>query len=263
MKFDQRVIQAQCSVATSLECFDTIDSTNTYLLSKARGELQSGYAVVADQQTAGRGRRGREWISLPGSQLYCSMLWIFPSTCSLSGLSLTIGVALVRALERMGIHGVQLKWPNDLFFNHCKLGGILIESFMDPQGCCRAVIGMGLNLASSDTLSSSISQSAIALEEITLKKINRDVLLGIILDELLMILPEFQTYGFERFLQEWLVLDILVSQIVQIETSNGVDVGIAQGVDINGILQVKVNEKIKNYSAGDVSVHLNGHKSAL
>lgn len=126
------------------------DSSNTRLLARAEAGAPSGTVIVARQQTAGRGRRGRHWISSADDSLTFSLLWRFPPAVALEGLSLAVGLALARALEQMGGTGLTLKWPNDVLFEGRKLAGILIElSSTHARGSERrlaAIIGIGLNL---------------------------------------------------------------------------------------------------------------------
>ena len=123
------------------------DSTNSVLLQRAGQGAPSGSVVVADRQTAGRGSRGRRWESSPGASLTFSLLWRFEGGVHrLAGLSLAVGVALVRALAACGAPGITLKWPNDILLDEAKLGGILVE-LQGAEGCSLAVIGIGINLA--------------------------------------------------------------------------------------------------------------------
>ena len=134
------------SLLSKLEIHPQIQSTNTYLAECAK-TVQSGRVCFAESQTAGRGRRGRQWVSPFGSNLYLSILWQFDNGfAAISGLSLAIGVAVVRALSEIGINEIGLKWPNDIYWQHKKLGGILIEVSGESSGECHAIIGLGLNL---------------------------------------------------------------------------------------------------------------------
>ena len=133
-----------------VDAVDTCDSTSSELLRRAEQGAPAGAVVVADRQTAGRGRRGRTWLSVPGESLTFSLLWRFACPSGgLAGLSLAVGVALAQGLEALGAGGICLKWPNDVLLrcgdDFAKLAGVLVELASDAQGT-QAVIGIGLNL---------------------------------------------------------------------------------------------------------------------
>ena len=126
------------------------DSTSSELLRRADKGAPAGTVIVADRQSAGRGRRGRSWLSAPEASLTFSLLWRFSGAPGqLAGLSLAIGVALANGLEKLGASGIRLKWPNDVLLecngDFAKLAGILIELASDRRGT-QAIIGIGLNL---------------------------------------------------------------------------------------------------------------------
>ncbi len=122
---DESVLNS--SVATPFALIPVIESTNQYILDNAR-ELDSGFVCIAEYQSKGRGRRGREWISPFGSNLYLSMFWqLEAGMAAAMGLSLVVGIAIAEAIEKLGIEGIKLKWPNDLYHNDKKLAGILVE----------------------------------------------------------------------------------------------------------------------------------------
>ncbi|HEX6733743.1 MAG TPA: biotin--[acetyl-CoA-carboxylase] ligase, partial [Azonexus sp.] len=133
-----------------VDALDTCDSTSSELMRRADAGAPAGTVIVADRQEAGRGRRGRSWLSSPERSLTFSVLWRFTgSPARLGGLSLAVGVALAQALESLGARGVGLKWPNDVLLStasdQAKLAGVLVEVVSDRRGC-QTVIGIGLNL---------------------------------------------------------------------------------------------------------------------
>ena len=131
-----------------LEIFKSIDSTNKYAREKAEQAPASGSVVLAEQQSAGRGRRGKTWVSPFAANIYLSIVWDFEQGAqALEGLSLAVGVAVKRALNAQGVNGVQLKWPNDIYVEGQKLGGILLEMIGDPAGQCSVIVGVGINVA--------------------------------------------------------------------------------------------------------------------
>ena len=127
--------------------YDTVGSTNDVLREKKGRAALHGAVVIADQQTEGRGRRGRRWCSPAGANLYCSLGWHFNSSLEmLTGLSLAVGAMVAEQIKtHLGVD-LQLKWPNDLYHNEQKLGGILVEVLGDGAGGQSVVIGLGLNV---------------------------------------------------------------------------------------------------------------------
>ena len=121
-----------------------MDSTNAEPMRQAEAGGAPGLVCTAEQQTAGRGRRGRQWVSPFASNLYLSLVWEFSQgAAALEGLSLAVGVAVARALAACDVPAVQLKWPNDVLHDGAKLGGILLEMTGDAAGACQVVVGVG------------------------------------------------------------------------------------------------------------------------
>src|SRR5437773_10881680 len=130
-----------------IEVLDECPSTNTVLAERAAGGAPHGTVLACEHQSAGRGRRGHSWVSAVGGSLVFSILWRFPRGAgALGGLSLAVAVGAAKALERLGTHGVGLKWPNDLYCEGRKLGGILIESSGDILGPSAVIVGVGINV---------------------------------------------------------------------------------------------------------------------
>lgn len=194
-----------CLAALHLE--PVLGSTNSWLLRQlAAGSVAPGTACLAEQQSQGRGRRGRAWISPFGCNLYCSLGWEFEQgVAALEGLSLAVGVAAVAALEKLGLTGVNLKWPNDLLWQGRKLGGVLLEISGDASGLCQVVIGIGLNVSMPEPLAASIDQPWVNLAEIAggggLP--SRSRVAGMLLDEIILMLCQFQQQGFAPFHGRW------------------------------------------------------------
>ena len=164
----------------NLQILDTVASTNTYLMQQ-KG-IAHATCVAAHIQTQGKGRRGRTWVSQLGASLTFSLLWRFQcGAAALSGLSLAVGVALIRALNNLGVNEAQLKWPNDVLVDSKKLAGILIELQGDLEGPSAAVIGVGVNLNLPKNVLDSIDQPAIDIANVSMKPINQSELLGVIL----------------------------------------------------------------------------------
>ena len=222
----------------SLEIAWSLDSTNSELMRRADGGAPSGSVVVADRQRAGRGRRGRSWLSEPARSLTFSVLWRFAGrTERLAGLSLAVGVALARALENLGAGGIGLKWPNDVILQtdcgHAKLAGILVELSSDRRGAA-AVIGIGLNL---ETPSGDLPQAAAGLAEAMVRVPERHQVLAAILGELAMTLDAFAVDGFAGQKTGWLSRHAWQDRPVRVLGDGGAERdGICRGVDDDGAL---------------------------
>jgi len=188
-----------------LEVADSLASTNNRLLEKAVQGAPKGSCVITEMQTAGRGRRGREWHVNLGGSLTVSVLWRFNQGAGfLSGLSLAVGVALMRALNQAGVSGAGLKWPNDVLHRHRKLAGILIELQGDMLGPSAAVIGIGINLKLSGKVLNRIDQAAVDIHSIRGDVPERNLFLANILRHLADVLNEFDEGGFASLREEWL-----------------------------------------------------------
>jgi BirA family biotin operon repressor/biotin-[acetyl-CoA-carboxylase] ligase len=210
--------------------------------------------VAAHVQTHGKGRRGRTWVSQLGASLTFSLLWRFQcGAAALSGLSLCVGVALIRALNSLGVNDAQLKWPNDVLVNSKKLAGILIELQGDLEGPSAAVIGIGINLNLPKKVLQSIDQPAIDLASI--KTIDQNALLGCILKHLADVLSGFETNGFIGLRDEWLGCHAYENKPVRMLLPNGTDVsGVVKGVAEDGILLVETALGLQRFSAGEISL---------
>lgn len=233
-------------------------STNAELLARAEAGAPSGTVLVAERQTAGRGRLGREWISAPGDSLTFSLLWRFPAGASLSGLSLAVGVAVVRALEKLGagdtaeevpLGDTALKWPNDVLRDGKKLAGILIEL----QANTAAVIGIGLNLRLPAAMPADLREQAAALDADT----DANILLATLLAELLPVLDGFATGGFAALRDEWLSRQAWIGQAVRVQLHDAAVVeGICAGVAADGALLLQTAGGVQRILSGDVSLRL-------
>jgi BirA family transcriptional regulator, biotin operon repressor / biotin---[acetyl-CoA-carboxylase] ligase len=241
----------------NLQILDEVKSTNTYLMQNKNAAHAS--CVAAHVQTHGKGRRGRAWVSQLGASLTFSLLWRFQcGAAALSGLSLCVGVALIRALNSLGVNDVLLKWPNDVLIldenkQGKKLAGILIELQGDLEGPSAAVIGIGINLNLPKKVLQSIDQPAIDLASV--KAIDQNVLLGTLLKHLADVLSGFETHGFIGLRDEWLGYHAYENKPVRMLLPNGTDVsGVVKGVAEDGILLVETALGLQRFSAGEISL---------
>lgn len=239
---------------TRLEILDSVDSTNAEIM--RRSEQCSGLVCTAEQQTAGRGRRGRHWVSPYASNLYLSLLWEFgQGATALEGLSLAVGVAVARALQSCDVSTVELKWPNDVLYEGAKLGGILLEMNGDVAGACRVVIGVGLNVAMPATASEAIDQAWTDINTITESRHpGRNLLLAALLDELLPMVADFEQQGFAHWRDDWLSLDAFAEEPVILDTGTVQMGGIARGVDERGALLLETESGVQTVFGGEISL---------
>ena len=230
-----------------------IDSTNTQLLRNAAAGAPALSICLAEMQSAGRGRRGRAWISPLGANVYFSLL----QRCAggmgtLSGLSLVAGVALAQALEDCGAAGIGLKWPNDLIVDGRKLAGILVEAGGEFLGPCFAVIGIGINLRLPDGIDT--GRPATDLARICAELPSRNFVVSRVAARLVEALDCFETDGFGAFAQAYAARDALVGRPVRVHTAQGMRDGIADGVDARGALRVRHGATLAVYDSAEVSV---------
>ncbi|MDG2954509.1 bifunctional biotin--[acetyl-CoA-carboxylase] ligase/biotin operon repressor BirA [Bisgaard Taxon 10/6] len=233
-----------------------IDSTNRLLLTNM-SRLNKGDICITEHQTAGRGRRGRQWQSPFAAQAIFSMMWQVDAGKSVDGLSLTVGMAIRRAICKLGSDQTKLKWPNDILLHGRKLAGILIETAGTENGLLNLVIGAGINVAVlRDT--NQIDQAWANLQEI-LPKIDRTLLLITVFEELIQALTEFERHGITpEFQQQWRQNDAFFQHEVNIIKEKQVISGIEQGIDERGHLRLQVGNEWMTFNGGEVSLRKNG-----
>ncbi len=241
---------------SSLRILESVDSTNAEVMRQLDQGIGSGAVVTAEQQTAGRGRRGRHWVSPFARNLYFSTLWTFDQgAAALEGLSLAVGVAVARALERCGLPPVQLKWPNDVLHDGRKLGGILLEMTGDVAGTCQVVVGVGLNVDMPDAAGREIEQAWTDIRTMTAgRHAGRNVLLAALLDELLPLLAGFESRGFAAWREQWQALDAFADRPVVLDASGKRIAGTARGVDSRGALQLETTTGTRSVFGGELSL---------
>jgi BirA family biotin operon repressor/biotin-[acetyl-CoA-carboxylase] ligase len=235
------------------------DSTNAQLL--AADVAADPQALFAEFQTSGRGRRGREWVSPFGANLYLSLAWSFPQwPRQLTALPLAVGVACARALREAGLDTVRLKWPNDLQVDGRKLGGILIEHRAEAGGLCRVIIGIGINIAMTGAQAQSVSQPWIGLNEALVAQgspaVSRRRLAASLLGQLAQAVKTFEQSGFDAFAADWSSLDITRDREVTVQGQQNAFNGIARGVDEQGALVVETLGQLQTVHSGEVSLRL-------
>jgi BirA family biotin operon repressor/biotin-[acetyl-CoA-carboxylase] ligase len=258
-----------------LERVTTTQSTNDDLMARWRaGELIDPVARIAHEQSAGKGRTGRAWLSNPADTLCFSLAHPFNKRPSeLSGLSLAIGLAVIAgiaaALEiseaALYRQGLRLKWPNDLLINNVKLGGILIEGGQtNPNSPTWMVIGLGINLRNAETISRRLQEhsslGAAALDQLVPNQEavpDTEFIWLKLIESFEKHIHEFDRHGFKHFKSSWAQWDAYEGQSVYISsTSTEPVIGIATGVDDTGALLLKQYDKTIPVHAGDVSLRV-------
>lgn len=271
---DAKKIQSLLSDSFSIAVLKelSIDSTNTRALQLIQTAEQTlPFVLFADHQTAGRGRRGRKWLSPLGRSLYFTLAWQFDrSLAELSGLSLVVAIAIKETLEQQGIAGVELKWPNDLLADAKKLAGVLIELQGEASGPCAVVIGVGLNLSLSElseSLDDEITQPWIDLMQLSTSldekegqassgadPLDRNQLSADLINSIVSALSEFEEKGFAAFVERWRCADFLSGKSVEIEYGGQVIEGEYLGVLKDGSIQIKSGDAVQNVFGGEISV---------
>lgn len=240
----------------SIEVLDLAASTNTLLMERAAAGASGGSVVAAEWQTQGRGRRGRIWHATPGAALTFSLLWRFQQGAgALSGLSLAVGVAVTRALARLGVSDAGLKWPNDVIWRGRKLAGMLIEMQGDVNGPSAAVIGLGLNCRLPDALRERIDQPVVDLAQISGAAPDRNSVLAMLLVEIAQVLEQFADAGFAPLRSEWQAHHVYQDKPVRLSLPDAGSIdGTAKGVDDAGALLLDTASGVRRIHSGDVSL---------
>ena len=243
-----------------LEVQREVDSTSDFLKRmNPPTERQRINVCLAEWQRAGRGRRGRNWVSPYGANLYLSLACLLGEDVVQSGgLSLAVAIAVHRALRGFGIDGLGLKWPNDIFFHGRKLAGILLDLSGEIGGNYQVIVGVGINLRMPDTAAEKIDQPWADLRANRLEQ-QRNKLAGILLENLVHVIDTFSRQGLGAFAEEWKCYDITAGLPVDLQTGQQDGVrGVARGVDPQGALLIEKDGEIRAFHAGEVSVRLAG-----
>jgi BirA family transcriptional regulator, biotin operon repressor / biotin---[acetyl-CoA-carboxylase] ligase len=243
----------------AIEVVDEIASTSTELLRRAQRKDVHASVLAAEWQTAGRGRRGRKWTAVAGGSLTFSLGWRFEQGAGyLAGLSLAVGVAVIRALEAEGISGVELKWPNDLIHRHLKVGGILVELNGDALGPSTVVVGIGLNVRMPASAKRDIDQPVSDLTAVAGRgaaAIDRNRLLARLVTELASAFSAYADTGFPPFAAEWQRRHAYQGKPVRLLLPDGASVnGTVAGVDSAGALVLADGPRRARFLSGEISL---------
>ncbi|WP_225181632.1 bifunctional biotin--[acetyl-CoA-carboxylase] ligase/biotin operon repressor BirA [Pectobacterium aroidearum] len=230
-----------------------VDSTNQYILDRL-DILSSGDVCLAEYQQSGRGRRGRQWFSPFGANLYLSLYWrLEQGPAAAVGVSLVIGIVMAEVLHKLGADGVRVKWPNDLYLKDRKLAGILVELTGKTGDAANLVIGAGINLQMREPAPDTISQGWINLQEAGID-INRNTLASTLISELRGALAIFELQGLEPFIPRWEKLDNYFNRPVRLIIGNREIYGIDRGIDRQGALLLENDGLVTPYIGGEISL---------
>jgi BirA family biotin operon repressor/biotin-[acetyl-CoA-carboxylase] ligase len=239
-----------------IEILEHAASSNALLLQRATQGAASGTVLAVEWQNAGRGRLGKTWHSGLGDALTFSVLWRFDSgLAALSGLSLAVGIALMRALDELGVPGAGLKWPNDVLLKRGKLAGILLEAQGDMLGPSAVVIGIGLNLLLPEAMRERIDQPVSDLAALDMPLPERNQILAVILKHLAAVLREFAGHGFAPLRGEWESRHVFQQRPVKLLLPDGSHIsGMVLGVTDDGALRLATAQGEQIFNAGEVSL---------
>ncbi|NIH03397.1 bifunctional biotin--[acetyl-CoA-carboxylase] ligase/biotin operon repressor BirA [Providencia rettgeri] len=237
-----------------------INSTNQYMLERIPS-LKSGDTCLAEYQSAGRGRRGRQWVSPFGCNLYLSMYWkLDQGPAAAIGLSLVVGIVIAETLNKISQEKVKVKWPNDLYMNDKKLAGILVELTGKTGDAAHIIIGIGINIGmnknnieSSNTITQEWSSLRDEVEDIERNELSVNIIKA--LRESLVI---FENEGLKPFLDRWFKLDNFLNGDVKLLIGNDIITGVERGINEQGALLLqKNNGEIIPYIGGEISLRPN------
>ena len=234
---------------------ETIDSTNAQALRCIAEGMAAPFLVLAERQSAGRGRRGRQWISPFGENLYYSLvLRIEGGMRQLEGLSLVVGLAVMRTLEALGVSGAGLKWPNDVLVGHQKIAGILLELVGDPADVCHVVLGIGINV--NMQANEQVDQQWTSIRREAGAAVDRNRLVALLGQQLQHELARHRRYGFAAFQEEWEQAHLWQGRAVSLVAGAHRIDGIVLGVDGQGGLRLDIDGVEKSFSGGELSLRL-------
>jgi BirA family biotin operon repressor/biotin-[acetyl-CoA-carboxylase] ligase len=249
------ISEATPSCDWSVLVFNSIDSTNAEALRAIERGRAAPFLVLAERQTAGRGRRGRKWVSPFAENVYYSLvLRIEGGMRQLEGLSLVVGLAVMQALRELGVSAAGLKWPNDVLVGQKKIAGILLELVGDPADVCHVVLGVGINV--NMQMTDEVDQQWTSMRLETGKVFDRNQMVAVLSEKLQGYLHRHQLEGFSAIQSEWEQNHLwqgravsLIAGVTQID-------GEVLGIDKQGALRLKVDGVEKSFSGGELSLRL-------
>lgn len=237
--------------------FSSVDSTNDWAREELRRERKTPFACIADHQSKGRGRRGRHWLSPPGSNIYMSLAWHFELSGDRLGLlSLAQGVAVINALDKIGVNDAWLKWPNDVMINDKKIAGVLIETSAVRANSCNAVIGIGVNYRMPDSIRPEFGMPWTDVVHSACDVLaDRNTLAAMLLNEIAAMCRLYQQKSLNLLPDIRHELDVMRNKPVSVYLENGEQVtGTVVGINESGELRVMVGGQERVFNSADVSI---------
>lgn len=240
---------------SDIRIFQEIDSTNSYLMRQAKSGQDSMCVCLAEMQTAGKGRCGKDWISPFGANLYLSLSWrCRQPLAGIARLSFLTALATVDALTALHVENSALKWPNDVFWQGKKLAGILLETVGGSSGGTCVVIGVGVNVRMPESARQKIDQPWTDLTAALADNVpSRNLLAARILNELVSAIRSFEHDSGRNLQQAWRRYDLLYNRTIELQTPDGHQRGKAQGIDAEGRLLLEIDGKLRAFSCGEVN----------
>jgi BirA family biotin operon repressor/biotin-[acetyl-CoA-carboxylase] ligase len=235
-------------------------STSDHLLKNPAPSAGIAHACLAEYQSSGRGRRGRQWFAPAGHGICLSVAWSFAtSPANLACLGLAVGVGVLRALRAAGAANAQLKWPNDIVVDGCKLAGILIDVQGESGGPLYIVAGVGVNYRLNNFTEGAVAANGgITPACLTVaaagEAAGRNQTAALLIDEICAVLKTFAADGFTSLADEWSGADYLAGRMVNVQLDDAVLSGIARGITDDGRLKLEADGKLHLLVTGDVSV---------
>ena len=228
---------------------DAVDSTNTFMIKNA-SMLASGDVVIAEIQSEGRGSRGGKWHSGLGKQLTLSVCYIFDSFEKLQGLSVGIGVATAISIERFGFENILLKWPNDVYMDTLKVGGILIET-VPYKDKVKAIIGVGLNVYDDDF--GDLTRDYGAMYSKQPDNFKRNDLAAALMNNIKRTCEDFNKGSKRMIFESFKARDEMLGKMIQVDNVQGSFVGRAAGIDNTGALLLAQDDKKISIRSGHIT----------
>ncbi len=236
----------------ALEVFDTISSTNDYLLRKEKNKNKDIKICIAEEQTKGRGRRGKSWISPKFKNIYFSLNSYLKKE-DLSGLSIAVALSVSEVLNKINVMSL-IKWPNDLLVGNKKICGILIETAKVGE-LTKVVIGIGINV--NMEYSELIDQEWTSIKLEKKQSVDRNSIITEMINQLCITLNKFEQEEFDYFLKKFTSLDLLKDKEFTLKDKPN-ETFIGKGIDNKGLLiaQNLKDQRIVKFSSGEVSLKL-------
>ena len=236
------------------------ESTSDYLLQQTAPSPGRAHACLAEYQSSGRGRRGRQWFAPAGHGICLSVAWSFAtSPANLACLGLAMGVGVLRALHKAGVEEAQLKWPNDIVVDGCKLAGMLIDVQGEAGGPLHVVAGVGVNYQLNELAERAVAANGGITPTCMTRyaTVGRNSTAALLVDEICGVLRDFADDGFTSLVDEWSMADYLLGRAVTVQLNGEVLTGVAQGISDDGRLRLEADGTLHLLVTGDVSIRAN------